>query len=295
MKKLTALILVLVCMFGLAGCSPKNTEKGKAVFETENIESVTFYSIAPKEEIKVPEKHLAEIAEWLGTFKIAEKAGDILPPGADSKFVTIEYSDGTVVYSSLSTITVDGTVYLTEHEREPECYFDLADEDLSAKTQSVMVLETTVCYANWSEDAFIYNSALNADKMIAGAKHFPIFKMDTKQDVEQFKADFGEILSMNQGYNEIPSFEEAISKYDEAFFEENSLLIVYVDAGSGSFRFDADNISCDEESLCVHIRQKNNPEVCTADMAGWFVMVAVKDSEISCCKSFDADFVGIIE
>jgi len=297
-KKLTALILVLVCMFGLAGCSPKNTEKGKPVFETENIESVTFYSIAPKEEIKVPEKHLAEIAEWLGTFKIAEKAGDILPPGADSKFVTIEYSDGTVVDSSLSTVRIDGTVYLIDHAKEPECYFKLVESDSDAEdegAQQVDVIETTVSYANWSEDAFIYNSALNADKMIAGAKHFPIFKMDTKQDVEQFKADFGEILSMNQGYNEIPSFEEAISKYDEAFFEENSLLIVYVDAGSGSFRFDADNISCDEESLCVHVRQINNPEVCTDDMAGWFVMVAVKKSDLDSCKSFDADFVGIIE
>lgn len=299
MKKLTAFILTLILLLGITGCSAKNTEQDTPAFKTDNVTAVTFYGTTPEDtETEVPQEHLAEIVAWLGTFKVGKKAEGVLPPGADSMSVIIEYSDGTVVSSSLSTVNIDGTVYLVDHAEEPECYFKLFESDSGAEdegTQQVEMIETTVSYANWSEDALIYNSALNADKMISGAKHFPIFKMDDKQDVEQFKTDFGEILTVSHGYDEMPSFEEATSKYDEAFFEEDSLLIVYVDAGSGSLRFDADSISCENGSLCVHIRQTNNPEICTEDMAGWFVAVAVKKSEITECKSFDADFAGIIE
>ena len=150
--------------------------------------------------------------------------------------------------------------------------------------------ETTVSYANWSDDSSIFLGALNKEKMtISSVKHLPIFKIDTKQDFEQFKSSYGEILSMNQGYDEIPSFEEATSKYDEAFFEVNSLLIVYVEANSGSLRYGVSEINNDMESFTIHVKQTNNPEIVTDDMAGWFITVAVQDSTIRDCETFDAD------
>lgn len=150
--------------------------------------------------------------------------------------------------------------------------------------------ETTVSYANWSDDSSIFLGALNKEKMtISSVKHLPIFKIDTKQDFEQFKSSYGETLSMNQGYDEIPSFEEATSKYDEAFFKVNSLLIVYVEANSGSLRYGVSEINNDMESFTIHVKQTNNPENVTDDMAGWFITVAVQDSTIRDCESFDAD------
>ena len=150
--------------------------------------------------------------------------------------------------------------------------------------------ETTVSYANWSDDSSIIFGALNKEKMtISSVRHLPIFKVDTKQDLEQFKSSYGEILTMNQGYDEIPSFEEATSKYDEAFFEINSLLIIYVEASSGSYRYNVSGTHNDMKSFTVHVKQTNNPKIVTADMAGWFITVAVQDSTIRDCESFDAD------
>lgn len=150
--------------------------------------------------------------------------------------------------------------------------------------------ETTVSYANWSDDSSISFGALNKDKMtINSVQHLPIFKMDTKEELEQFKTFYGKILSMNQSYDEVPSFESATFKYDEVFFEQNSLLIVYVSASSGSERFDVNNVYCDAKSVCVHVEQTNNPEIGTADMAGWFITIAIQDSTIRDCESFDAD------
>lgn len=149
--------------------------------------------------------------------------------------------------------------------------------------------ETRISYANWSEEYEIYFGALNNNKFaISSVQHLPIYKFGTKKDLDNFKECFGEILSMNQGYNEVPSFNDATEKYDEDFFEENSLLLVYVTASSGSYRFGAKEIYCNGESLYVNIVRTNNPEICTDDMAGWFVTLVVKDDVIADCQSFDA-------
>lgn len=129
MKKLIALVLALVCVLGLVGCNAKDTAIGKPVFETENISRVIFYGTAPTStETEVPSEYLTEITEWLETFVAGKKADDILPPGADSLFVRIEYSDGTVVENSMSTIVIDGTTYIINYDKEPECYFELFAE-----------------------------------------------------------------------------------------------------------------------------------------------------------------------
>lgn len=147
--------------------------------------------------------------------------------------------------------------------------------------------ETTVSYANWSDDFTLLG--LNADKMyISSVQHLPIYKLDTKQDLERFKLSLGDVLSVDQGYDEIPSFNDVTAKYDEAFFDNNTLLVVYVPANSGSLRFGVGNVYCDEESVYVRVKQLNNPEVVTDDMAGWFLTVAIQDSTIRNCKSFDA-------
>ena len=126
MKKLVALVLALVCVLGLVGCNTKDKAIGEPVFETDNITRVTFYGFVPnRTEIEVPSEYLAEITEWLGTFVIDEKADDVLPPGANSLFVRIEYSDGTVVENSMTTIVLDGTTYLINYDKEPQCYFEL--------------------------------------------------------------------------------------------------------------------------------------------------------------------------
>jgi len=150
-------------------------------------------------------------------------------------------------------------------------------------------VEVTVSYANYTDEDEIYSGGLNADKMtISGEYHCPIYKFDSVQELEQFKKTFGEILTMDYGYDENPSFNEATAKYDEGFFKDNTLMLVYVTAGSGSLRFGVGSVTCDGKSFCIDVKQTNNPEVCTADMAGWFITVAVADSVIANCTEFDA-------
>lgn len=159
---------------------------------------------------------------------------------------------------------------------------------------SLVKREITISYANWTDESEIYFGALNSDKMtISSVQHLPIYRFDTKAEMEQFKNTFSETRCFDRGYNEIPSFNEASAKYDDKFFEENTLMLVYIPANSGSLRFDVVDVFCDTESYCIHVRQTNNPEVVTEDMAGWFITATEQDRTIDRCSQFDADLNNV--
>lgn len=148
--------------------------------------------------------------------------------------------------------------------------------------------DTTVSEVGISDTEALYSGALNADKMaISSVIHFPIYKFDTLEELTQFKdsLDYPEMLSF--AYDEVPPFNEVTAKYDEAFFSENTLLLVYVVASTGTYRFAVDTITGDGTGLCVHIAETTHAEVVTDDMAGWFITVAVPDSAATYTE-FDA-------
>lgn len=150
--------------------------------------------------------------------------------------------------------------------------------------------EVTVSYANWTDSAELFLHSLNREKMaISSVQHLPIYKFDTKEELEQFKDAFSEELCFDSGYDEVLSFNDATAGYDDAFFAENTLFLVYVTANSGSLRFAVSDVFCDGEAYCIHVAQTNSPECVTDDMAGWFLTVAEPDSAVERCTQFDAD------
>ena len=44
MRKMLAVVLMLTCLLGVAGCSSMKVDKTKSVFETDNISSISFYT-----------------------------------------------------------------------------------------------------------------------------------------------------------------------------------------------------------------------------------------------------------
>ena len=166
-------------------------------------------------------------------------------------------------------------------------------------TSAAEALDITVSYANYTGDDRIYTSALNTQKIytyISSVRHLPVYRFDTLGELERFKENFGNVLTMDRGYNEIPSFREVTAKYDNTFFAENTLMLVYVSASSGSYRYGVESVFCDGQTLSVQVEQTNRSSIGTAavtcDMAGWFITVAVPDSMAAGCVAFDAALVG---
>ena len=149
--------------------------------------------------------------------------------------------------------------------------------------------KSTFSRAGSGRDPDIWNNALNASKLNDNNPwNLPIYKFDTLSDLEKFKSDFGGESGFNYGWDEVPSLNDATKYYDEAFFDRYTLMLVCVEAGSGSYRFGFKNITIADNYFCVNIEQTNNPQVGTDDMAAWFITVAVPDSMFANYTEIDA-------
>ena len=150
----------------------------------------------------------------------------------------------------------------------------------------------TISYVGWTDNSALYKGALNYELLKNEPdEHLPIFKIDTMEELENFKETYSNILLFDQGYDTVKSFSEAMGKaqFDrEIFYEERSLLIIYIPASSGSFRYAIHEVKTENASLCIEVEQANDPEVITEDMAGWLLLVCVHDVEISKYTSIDA-------
>lgn len=128
MKKLMTLVLALIFVFGLVGCSANKVDKDVSVFKTENITRITFHTLpSGGQGFEVPNEYLAEITTWLGSFTVDKKADKALAPGSNSISVEIEYADGTSVKNGLSTTKIDGSTFYMKSEPAPECYFKILE------------------------------------------------------------------------------------------------------------------------------------------------------------------------
>jgi len=149
--------------------------------------------------------------------------------------------------------------------------------------------EVAVCNAR-SHSTAIFEKALNADRIEPGShSNIPVYKLDTAEDLAQFEREFYDDFSWSKSHNELPSFSEVRTTFDEAFFENNALLLAYVSSASGTYRYDVRSVRCDGKSLCITVYQTlENLELVDALGAGWLVLVTVPDSLVSEVTVFDA-------
>ena len=157
-------------------------------------------------------------------------------------------------------------------------------------------IPTTIAYANWAENwggLVSDKNCLDADKFIfSDLPRLPLFKFDTKAQLDEFVNKYKDIFTMDHGIGDIPSFNDVIARYDDEFFKENSLMLAYQEASSGSFRYGITDIKKEDSALIIRVEKLNNPEVYTDDMSGWFLMAKVQKDFIKGCTSFDAQLWG---
>ncbi len=69
-------------------------------------------------------------------------------------------------------------------------------------------------------------------------------------------------------------FAEGLTALDEAFFTEQSLLILYVEEGSGSYRHRVDEVAVEDGTVTVTLVTLK-PEIYTCDMAYWAILIPI--------------------
>lgn len=68
-------------------------------------------------------------------------------------------------------------------------------------------------------------------------------------------------------------FLDACDKYDEAYFEDQILVMVLLEEGSGSIRHNVDNVKLGSDGKLYTSIRRDVPEVGTDDMAEWHILI----------------------
>ena len=193
----------------------------------------------------------------------------------------------------------DGSIYLAYGHAQNlfDWVFKLKEDETAGADEHMdtpdFFHETTVAYAGYISDYAIITGALNRDKMMESSiQHLPIYKFESVAELARFQSDFAEDIA-TRAHGEVPCFDVVAKQYDAEFFEEKALLIVYVESGSGSCRYDVGSVawSAESNSLVVHAELTRSPK--TADMAGWFLCVAMNKDTVQNCTTFDADLNAV--
>ena len=191
----------------------------------------------------------------------------------------------------------NGDLYVAYGTREMHWVFKLTEDETAGADEHMdtpdLFHETTVAYAGYISNYAIITGALNRDKMMESSiQHLPIYKFESVAELAKFQSDFAEDIA-TRAHGEVPCFDVVAKQYDAEFFEEKALLIVYVVSGSGSCRYDVGSVvwSAESNSLAVHAELTRSPK--TADMAGWFLCVAMNKDTVQNCTTFDADLNAV--
>ena len=149
----------------------------------------------------------------------------------------------------------------------------------------------TIAYVGWTDDERIYENALNKD-ILQGRDgvHLPVYKMDTLEEFEQFKSDYSDVFTMNQGRDKYLSFDDTVARVQwntEAFYNEYTMLAIYIPAMDGTLRFYVADVQTKNETFDVFVGQ-GHADLVSDDMAGWFILMEVKDEEMQEYKYFNA-------
>ena len=176
-------------------------------------------------------------------------------------------------------------------------HVDAGPSDIGSDRIEIAILSDQYsAWANWTDDERVTQGIVNPDTVshTYPRKHLPLYRIDSTDELEKFIEDYGDVFSMNYKYDENEGFAAATAHCDVEFFADKFLLVAYVEAPSGSFRYGARNITIDDGALTLEIEQTNDPEAHTDDMSGWLVTAEVIRASVTTdCTSFDAVYVGV--
>ena len=143
-----------------------------------------------------------------------------------------------------------------------------------------------------SDSELIYKKCLNHNERMRWHKteqswQTPLFLLNTLEDLNEFREDFKDIIytRSESGVGRI-SFEEAVNGYDQDFFVDHSLLIVYINSPTLTAVYSLYKIINDSTYLRVYVSQDDEGSLDAE--TSWFLIAEVSDEDVSGFSYYDA-------
>jgi len=97
--------------------------------------------------------------------------------------------------------------------------------------------------------------------------------------LREYYSENCEFFDFTIAHDNIISFDDAIKKYDDVFFEKNTLAVVLLSEGSGSVRHRVASAVKNEDRIDINIRRRS-PKVVTDDEAQWHIIIELKKTDV---------------
>lgn len=102
----------------------------------------------------------------------------------------------------------------------------------------------------------------------------PVVCLSSEEELAAFAGAASACFTLTDAYGIYPAFSETVKQYDAAFFEKNRLAVLYLEAASGSTRYEVSGIHQTNGSAVILLKC-NVPAAGTCDMAYWLACVPV--------------------
>ena len=208
--------------------------------------------------------------------------------GYDSLYMLLEQKDGEF-YLCYGYYNVEGMVEPNSDSSFIRWIYRLEQTELTflnGENIKQLPFGYNLAYAKYTDESRIIRNSLNIKEMaVSSIQHLPIYKIETEEELENFKKEFSDIFDFSKSGNGQSSFDKAV-KYHK--FDISTLFVIYVTAPSLSYEFSVDSVYSVNGEFIAHV-SRTTPESGDTAMMGQFITLTINKSDISNCTAFDAD------
>lgn len=117
---------------------------------------------------------------------------------------------------------------------------------------------------------------------------YPAIGIKSTQELDGFLSLARNYFSLSASMPDKETFNEVVKKYDDAFFQENGIVVVYIPSESVSIRYSLTDVALAGEELHITVTESRPEGELASQAAGWFMTVELPQEIISQANYFSA-------
>lgn len=295
MKKTVCLTLAFIIAFALSACGKKQDETGTtepAVSYASAQEVTGNQVIASVSSAGSPKYAMSpEDSQYIRTLLSREMRETVFSGNADYEITvsgsTFYYDKQTGELGNSSVITLSGeekeifekTIgrYFADGAAEKEAENSTRETNSQTDKTTEKTPGTTVAFTGQSEPEKQKNTAspsihyIRANESDFDDSAYPkVVFIKSADELKTYRNQKSSDYYFDSGSGSTESFNEATAEYDDDFFKDKAIVMVVTRESSGSNYYDGVNVNGKEGVIAVY---RFCPEVGTADMASWHIII----------------------
>ncbi len=198
-------------------------------------------------------------------------------PNEQPMYIYLSAKDGTDEYIDIRT--GDPAEYIRQHQDNPI----VTDCSYRAEVSPV----------GFSGDGFVKMFSMDPENTgsmaVSAIRYLPVVKLESTEELAAFVREMETDLSLDKEVPGMVSFTETVTEYGAAFFETNTLLVVYAIDGTENAYQNIAYVRRKEDTLSIGISYlEPDNQLSSSEQGGWLISIAVPSEELQGITGFDA-------